>query len=149
MVSLLKQHFPTIREREEVLENIKKNPRLKEIFDGWKEEYQEAFLDICSGKLNTHSSIPLLQVILSTTIPYLQNLLRVRSRFYIYDYHHLQCLIPKTATNTRRLKWQGISHSSLRGTQPGRAPPLPSLREKYRYHLGRQDRSLPWKSHQK
>ena len=38
-----------IREREEVLEDIKKNPRLKEIFDGWKEEYQEAFLDICSG----------------------------------------------------------------------------------------------------
>ena len=49
MVSLLKQHFPMIREREEVLEDIKKNPRLKEIFDGWKEEYQEAFLDICSG----------------------------------------------------------------------------------------------------
>ena len=49
MVSLLKQHFPMIREREEVLEDIKKNPRLKEIFDGWKEEYQEAvFLLICS-----------------------------------------------------------------------------------------------------
>ena len=49
MASLLKQHFPMIREREEVLADIKKNPRLKEIFDGWKEEYQEAFLDICCG----------------------------------------------------------------------------------------------------
>lgn len=45
----LKQIFPMIREREEILEDIRSNPELKKTYEGWNEEYQTEFLDICSG----------------------------------------------------------------------------------------------------
>ena len=49
MASLLKQHFPMIRDREEVLNDIKGNSQLWQIFANWTKEQQEAFLDKCTG----------------------------------------------------------------------------------------------------
>lgn len=45
----LKEFFPIIRERNEVLKEIKNDPGLLTVFSGWEEERQEEFLDICSG----------------------------------------------------------------------------------------------------
>ena len=45
----LKQYFPMIRERKEVLTKIHGKKRLSEIFASWTKEQQEEFLDICTG----------------------------------------------------------------------------------------------------
>ena len=45
----LKEFFPIIRERNEVLKEIKNDTGLLTVFSGWEEERQEEFLDICSG----------------------------------------------------------------------------------------------------
>ena len=45
----LKQYFPQIREREEVLSDIRKNEKLREQFSSWEEEQRERFLDYCCG----------------------------------------------------------------------------------------------------
>lgn len=47
--NLLKSHFPTIRERHEVLEEIQSSPELCRVFESWEKEYQEEFLDYCTG----------------------------------------------------------------------------------------------------
>ena len=49
MAAKLKEYFPMIREREELLEEIAKNEMLREMFAGWEKEQQEEFLDICTG----------------------------------------------------------------------------------------------------
>ena len=49
MASLLKQHFPMIRDRGEVLNDVKGNSQLWQIFTNWTKEQQEAFLDMCTG----------------------------------------------------------------------------------------------------
>lgn len=49
MTVKLKEYFPLIRERGELLAEIKKNKALQEMFTGWEKEQQEAFLDICTG----------------------------------------------------------------------------------------------------
>jgi hypothetical protein len=47
--SKLKKYFPMIREREEILREIKDNAGLLTVYSQWKDAQQEEFLDICSG----------------------------------------------------------------------------------------------------
>lgn len=49
MNSRLREYFPTIRTREQVLQDIEDNITLKEIFKSWELETQEEFLDFCTG----------------------------------------------------------------------------------------------------
>ena len=49
MRNKLKEYFPIIREREELMEVIEKNERLKFMFNRWEEERQREFLDFCTG----------------------------------------------------------------------------------------------------
>ena len=49
MASKLKKYFPIIREKEEVLAEIKKSRALQEKFDKWTEEQREEFLNLCTG----------------------------------------------------------------------------------------------------
>lgn len=46
---LLRQRFPTIRSRDEVLTSIHVSNHLRATFEGWTPEQQEEFLDICTG----------------------------------------------------------------------------------------------------
>ncbi len=45
----LKKHFPMIRDRKEILAEINGKQRLRRIFQSWKKERQEEFLDFCTG----------------------------------------------------------------------------------------------------
>ena len=47
--SKLKDHFPMIRSREEILSEILESPETASTFDMWNKEQQNLFLDICSG----------------------------------------------------------------------------------------------------
>lgn len=49
MTNDLKKHFSMIREREEVLEEIRQKKHLSEIFTQWTTEQQNLFLDYCTG----------------------------------------------------------------------------------------------------
>ena len=49
MTEKLKEYFPMIREREELLAEIKENGSLREMFAGWEKDQQEYFLNICTG----------------------------------------------------------------------------------------------------
>ena len=49
MAAMLKEYFPMIREREEVMAEIAKSGMLQTKFDGWEAEQQEEFLNICTG----------------------------------------------------------------------------------------------------
>ena len=49
MAKTLKDYFPMIQTRKEVLEEIGNNKELWDIFDLWQEEQQEEFLDFCTG----------------------------------------------------------------------------------------------------
>ena len=47
--TLLKQYFPCIREKEEILAQIRENTELSEQFYNWNKEQRELFLDYCCG----------------------------------------------------------------------------------------------------
>ena len=49
MRNKLKEYFPMIREREELMEIIRKNENLKSMFESWDEDRQQEFLDFCTG----------------------------------------------------------------------------------------------------
>ena len=49
MANILKVYFPNIRSREELLQRIRKDEELLEMFVSWEEERQEEFLDMCTG----------------------------------------------------------------------------------------------------
>ena len=49
MTNCLKNYFSMIKDREEVLEEIKQKKHLSKIFDQWESEHQERFLDYCTG----------------------------------------------------------------------------------------------------
>ena len=49
MTSKLKKYFPIIREKEEVLAEIKKSRALQEKYDKWTEDQREEFLNLCTG----------------------------------------------------------------------------------------------------
>lgn len=45
----LKQYFPIIRTKEEILKDIHQNPQLHAMFTAWDDDIQTDFLDFCSG----------------------------------------------------------------------------------------------------
>ena len=49
-MSILKKHFPMIRDREVVVSEISSNFNLKSIYDTWNTEQQERFLEYCTGE---------------------------------------------------------------------------------------------------
>ena len=49
MNTKLKQYFPVIRTREEILHEIEKDMKLTEQFYSWKEEQRQEFLHFCTG----------------------------------------------------------------------------------------------------
>ena len=49
MANRLKDYFPLIRERKEVLEDIDASVGLRTIFYSWEQEQREEFLDFCTG----------------------------------------------------------------------------------------------------
>lgn len=49
MESVLKRHFPMIRDREEVLNEIRSKEELRTVYMDWTEEQQKEFLDYCTG----------------------------------------------------------------------------------------------------
>ena len=49
MTTRLKKLFPIIQSRGEVLRKIRTNGRLYSIYDSWREEQQEEFLNFCTG----------------------------------------------------------------------------------------------------
>ena len=49
MANRLKDYFPLIRERKEVLEEIDASVGLRTIFNSWEQEQREEFLDFCTG----------------------------------------------------------------------------------------------------
>ena len=49
MTAKLKEYFPMIREKEEVLAEIRKDSTLHTKFKSWTPEQQEEFLNLCTG----------------------------------------------------------------------------------------------------
>ncbi len=49
MTANLKNHFPIIRDREEILDEIRKKEHLLNQFESWESQYQEEFLNMCTG----------------------------------------------------------------------------------------------------
>ena len=49
MTTKLKQYFPMLRTREELLTEIREKPKLFKTFQRWKNSQQEEFLDFCTG----------------------------------------------------------------------------------------------------
>lgn len=49
MANKLKDYFPLIREREELLAEIKGNLKLREEYEEWSTKNREEFLDFCTG----------------------------------------------------------------------------------------------------
>ncbi len=49
MANKLQQYFPMVRERHEILKEIRSKQQLSDLFDSWRIEQQEDFLDFCSG----------------------------------------------------------------------------------------------------
>ena len=47
--TILKEHFPMLRDREEILTEIHNNWKYQQTFIKWTEKQQEKFLDICTG----------------------------------------------------------------------------------------------------
>ena len=50
MANILQQYFPLIRTRKEVLKDIREDRKLLKIYQSWKREQQEEFLDFCTGQ---------------------------------------------------------------------------------------------------
>ena len=48
MKNQLQNYFPMIRTQEEILEEIREKPELWSQYRGWKESYQQEYLEICS-----------------------------------------------------------------------------------------------------
>jgi hypothetical protein len=46
---VLKNHFPMIRDREDILADIRKSWKLSQTYAGWEEKQRQEFLDICTG----------------------------------------------------------------------------------------------------
>lgn len=49
MSNRLKEHFPLIRDRKEILSEIHTSPNLSATFYSWEDKYQNDFLDYCTG----------------------------------------------------------------------------------------------------
>lgn len=49
MANVLQKHFPIIRERQEVMEEIQSREELSVLFESWERKQQKEFLDYCTG----------------------------------------------------------------------------------------------------
>lgn len=49
MTNKLRQYFPMIHTRQEVLAEIEAKPKLKQEFYSWEKKYRKEFLDFCTG----------------------------------------------------------------------------------------------------
>ena len=49
-MSILKEHFPMIRDREAIIKEISASPNLSEHFNEWSKDKQNQFLDYCTGE---------------------------------------------------------------------------------------------------
>lgn len=49
MKNKLQKYFPMIRTKGAVLEELRGNKKLWDTFCGWKEKYQQEYLEICTG----------------------------------------------------------------------------------------------------
>lgn len=49
MTNKLRQYFPMIHTRQEVLAEIEAKPKLKQEFYSWKKKYRKEFLNFCTG----------------------------------------------------------------------------------------------------
>lgn len=49
MKNKLQEYFPVIRTREEIVDEIRRDQKLLEIYRSWTEEEQKEYLDMCSG----------------------------------------------------------------------------------------------------
>ena len=49
MQSKLKQYFPTIRTRREIMQEIQRDKKLMDMFLSWSKSEREEFLDFCTG----------------------------------------------------------------------------------------------------
>lgn len=49
MVTKLQKYFPMLHTKEEILTEILSKDHLKKMFNSWDEEYQQIFLDFCTG----------------------------------------------------------------------------------------------------
>ncbi|NLL80399.1 MAG: hypothetical protein GX234_11580 [Clostridiales bacterium] len=49
MINNLKSYFPMLREREELITEIRANEKLRSVFEEWSRERREEFLDFCTG----------------------------------------------------------------------------------------------------
>ena len=49
MTNKLRQYFPMIHTRQEVLAEIEAKPKLKQEFYSWGKKYRKEFLDFCTG----------------------------------------------------------------------------------------------------
>lgn len=49
MTNALQHHFPMIRDRVQLLDEIQHSPALLSLFQSWEERYQQEFLDFCTG----------------------------------------------------------------------------------------------------
>ncbi|WP_243112116.1 MULTISPECIES: hypothetical protein [Dorea] len=51
MTNKLRQYFPVIRSREEVMKDIEKDKQLKDMFYSWREERRKEFLEDLQMKI--------------------------------------------------------------------------------------------------
>ena len=49
MTNALQQHFPMIRDKVQLLDEIHHSPALLSVFHSWDERYQKEFIDFCTG----------------------------------------------------------------------------------------------------
>ena len=49
MTDALQNHFPMIRDKVQILDEIHQYPTLMSLFNSWEERYQQEFLDFCTG----------------------------------------------------------------------------------------------------
>ena len=49
MTNALQKHFPMIRDKVQLLDEIHHSPALLSVFHSWEERYQKEFLDFCTG----------------------------------------------------------------------------------------------------
>ena len=50
MSTILKKHFPMLKDRQTIIREIKSNSDLLNTYDGWSRDEQEKFLDYCTGE---------------------------------------------------------------------------------------------------
>ena len=50
MCTILKKHFPMLKDRQTIINEIKSNPELLNTYNGWSRDEQEKFLDYCTGE---------------------------------------------------------------------------------------------------